>query len=483
VIASLAVQWDLRIVFCEVLFQITIQNHSLEVAMRSPKSDRLFKDIVGRIETGAIAAGSQLPTHRELARRERVSLSVVNRAYRELKRQGLAEAAGRRGTVLTKKAAPALPAQKRNEHGRGLDVIDLSHNYAALPELDSAMKRLFASAISAYCDDPTHVRTEALMHQIGRQWMSLLSIPSDDLAVLGCWGGQHGIQACLLAFAGLNEAIAVEPFTYTGLKLAASVLGIKLVSVEADRNGMMPAALERADRQNSVKAIYLMPSFQNPLGTTMPASRRRELAEVCSKRDFFIIEDDPHRYLMSNAIPSFIDLAPDRCAHVTTMSKVLGPAMRLGFVATSPRNSLRLQSAIRSGNWTLPLLEASVMTAALDQFLPKSVLTLRKHARKRQVIARKIFDNHEIVGSRDAPHFCLKLQPNWKSSQLSAVSLECGIKISAGALYVSDKTTEAQLDFIRVSLMSEPTEPRLVEGLHRLHELINASPAAFLSAS
>jgi DNA-binding transcriptional MocR family regulator len=458
-------------------------NFPKEAAMRSPKSDRLFNDLVGRIETGAISAGSQLPTHRELARREQVSLSVVNRVYRELKRQGIAEAAGRRGTVLTNRAVSALPAQKKAEHGRGLDIIDLSHNYAALPELDSAMKNLFTSTISAYCDDPTHARTEALMHQIGRQWMSLLSISSDDLTVLGCWGGQHGIQACLLAFVGLNEQIAVEPFTYTGLKLAASVLGIKLVSVEADRNGMMPAALERAARHSSIKAIYLMPSFQNPLGTTMPASRRRELAEVCAKRDLFIIEDDPHRYLIASAIPSFVDLAPDRSAHVTTMSKVLGPAMRLGFVATSPRNSLRLQSAIRSGNWTLPLLEASVMAVALDQFLPKSVLTLRKHARKRQEIARKILHNHEIVGSRDAPHFCLKLRRDWKSSQFSTVSLECGTKISAGALYVSDKSTAAELDFIRVSLMSEPAETRLVEGLRRLHELLSASPAAFLSAS
>ena len=407
----------------------------------------------------------------------------MNRVYRELKRQGLAEAAGRLGTMLTNSAARAPLPQKKTDRGRVLDVIDLSHNYAALPELDNAMKALFASAISAYCDDPTHARTEALMYQIGRQWASLLSIHSDDLSILGCWGGQHGIQACLLAVAGLNGAIGVEPFTYTGLKLAASVLGVTLVSIETDHEGMLPAALERAAKQGSIKVIYLMPSFQNPLGTTMPAARRRELAEVCIKRDLFIIEDDPHRYLIANPIPSFMDLAPHHCAHVTTLSKVLGPAMRLGFVMTSPRSSRRLQSAIRSGNWTLPLLEASVMASALDQFLPKSILTLRKHAGRRQKLARKIYKNHEVVGSADAPHFCLTLGSDWKSSQLSTISLECGVKVSAGALYAADESTKAERDFIRVSLMSEPTETRLAEGLRRLHEVINASPAAFLDAS
>jgi DNA-binding transcriptional MocR family regulator len=451
--------------------------------MRSPKSERLLEDLASQIESGAIPAGSHLPTHRELAKSRNVSLSVVNRVYRELKRQGLAQAAGRRGTVLTNRTVRPPRSQQKTDRGRVLDVIDLSHNYAALPELDHALKALFASKISAYCDEPTHARTEALMYQIGRRWTSLLSIQSEDLSILGCWGGQHGIQACLLAAAGLGGAIAVEPFTYTGLKLAASVLGITLVSVETDQDGMMPAALERAARQGSIKAIYLMPSFQNPLGTTMPAARRRELADVCIKRSLFIIEDDPHRYLVANAIPSFLDIAPHQCAHVTTLSKVLGPAMRLGFVITSPRSSRRLQSAIRSGNWTLPLLEASVMASALDRFLPKSILTLRQHAHRRQKIARKIFKNREIVGTQDAPHFCLKLGSDWKSSQLSTVSLECGVKISAGTLYASDEATKSESDFIRVSLMSEPTETRLAEGLRRLHEVINASPAAFLSAS
>ena len=453
--------------------------------MRSPKSGKLYEEIVAQIENGTMALGTRLPTHRDLARRERVSLSVVNRVYSELKRKGLAKASGRRGTVLVSKASPPSSASHRPaaQSGQGSDIIDLSHNYAALPELNNAIKLAFKSAVGDYFDDTIHGKIESLVTDIGGRWLSLLSIKPKDLNILGCWGGQHGILACLLAFSGLDQQIAVSPFTYTGLKLAASVLGIKIVSVPADRDGILPAALEQTARQQSIKAVYLMPSFHNPLGTTMPAIRRQKLAEVCSKNEIFVIEDDPHRYLIQRSIPSFLELIPDRCAHVTTMSKVLGPTMRLGFIATSPRNSLRLQSAIRSANWALPILEAKVMAAALDQFLPSSIVKLREHARKRQTIARKIFKNHEIIGSLAAPHFCLKLGRNWKSSQLSSVSLECGFKISAGTLYATDKAAETELDFIRVSLMSEPSEARLVEGLRRLRELIETSPAAFLTSS
>ena len=226
--------------------------------LRSPKSARLFRDVLSQIASGKLPAGSRLPTHREFASEKRVSLSVVNRVYSELQRAGYTEAAGRRGTVITAKALPQTPTAGSPER----DVVDLSHNYAVLPDLNTQIKSLFLEALPGYVEEPTQARTETLVQQAGRQWLSLLSLPSDGLTVLGCWGGQHGIQACLLALAGLDQSIAVEPFTYTGLKLAASVLGAKLVSVEADGDGMRPDALQRMARETKIKAVYLMPSFQ-----------------------------------------------------------------------------------------------------------------------------------------------------------------------------------------------------------------------------
>src|SRR6185312_14588086 len=125
------------------------------LTMRSPKSGKLYEEIVAQIENGTMALGTRLPTHRDLARRERVSLSVVNRVYSELKRKGLAKASGRRGTVLVSKASPPSSASHRPaaQSGQGSDIIDLSHNYAALPELNNAIKLAFESAVGDYFDD------------------------------------------------------------------------------------------------------------------------------------------------------------------------------------------------------------------------------------------------------------------------------------------------------------------------------------------
>src|SRR5690348_12119318 len=125
---------------------------------RFRKSDRLFQEILSQITSGKLPPGAHLPTHRDLAKQKRVSLSVINRAYSELQRAGYTEAAGRRGTVITTKAQPQASTAGPLES----DVIDLSHNYAVLPDLNAEIKSLFVEMLPSYVDEPTHARTEAL---------------------------------------------------------------------------------------------------------------------------------------------------------------------------------------------------------------------------------------------------------------------------------------------------------------------------------
>ncbi len=452
--------------------------------MRPSKSDPLLEDLVCQIESGTLPVGARLPTHRELAESKRVSLSVVNRVYGELARRGLVAAGGRRGTVVTFARPSGSPLHRAPVSPAAPDaVIDLSHNYVAFRTLDEAIKSLFASIALSDWDQSRQGSNETLAAQVGRRWLATLGTDASRSAVFGCSGGQHGILASLLAFVGHGGCIAADPFTYTGVKLAAAVLGISIASVPSDRDGMIPAALEKIAKKRAVKAVYLMPSFHNPLGTTMPQTRRAALAEVCQRHDLMVIEDDPHRWLASDETPAFLELLPERCVHVTTMSKVLGPGVRLGFVSADPAHGLRLHAAIRSANWTSPDLETRVVAAALDTVIPNFVTRLRSEAARRQIAARRILKAHKVVASDRAPHICVVLGSKWTSPQLATVALDHGVKISAGASYAVDRSADSDLDFVRVSLMSEMDEARLLGGLRRLSDLLDASPAAFLSAS
>ena len=86
--------------------------------------------------------------------------------------------------------------------------------------------------------------------------------------------------------------------TYPGLKAAAAALGVNLIGVEMDADGIVPAALERACRRHAeVKVIYLMPTMHNPTTATMPVSRRAQIAQIIRKRGLTLIEDDPYAFL------------------------------------------------------------------------------------------------------------------------------------------------------------------------------------------
>lgn len=92
-----------------------------------------------------------------------------------------------------------------------------------------------------------------------------------------------------------------DSLTYPGFLRAARALGLKIVGVPRDASGMLPDAIERCRRETGARVLYLNPTIQNPTTCTMPADRRREIAELIHRHDLTLIEDDPYWPLASDA--------------------------------------------------------------------------------------------------------------------------------------------------------------------------------------
>ena len=97
---------------------------------------------------------------------------------------------------------------------------------------------------------------------------------------------------------------------------------------------MIPAALERMLAKNRVKFVYLVPTFQNPTGRTLPLDRRRAIARILVKHNTLLIEDDPYSALRYRGRPiqSIKTLAPLNVVYISTLSKVLAPGSESDFV-------------------------------------------------------------------------------------------------------------------------------------------------------
>jgi 2-aminoadipate transaminase len=152
-------------------------------------------------------------------------------------------------------------------------------------------------------------------------------------------GSQGGLDAVGKVCIGRGDGVAVEAPTYLGALQAFSPYGPRYLPLATDENGALPDALAALIQRGGVKLIYLVPTFQNPTGRTLPLDRRRAIAELIRAHDVLLVEDDPYSALRyrGEALPPIKAFAPDHVAYISTLSKVFAPGLRIGFVVAPAR--------------------------------------------------------------------------------------------------------------------------------------------------
>jgi 2-aminoadipate transaminase len=146
-------------------------------------------------------------------------------------------------------------------------------------------------------------------------------------------GSQGVLDALGKALISKDDTIAVEEPTYLGALQAFDPYEPQYVTLETDDEGLVPDSLDSVLSSTRVKFVYLVPTFQNPSGRTLSIERRIMIAEIISRHDALLIEDDPYsdlRYDGENQLPVKI-LAPEHVVYIGTLSKIFAPGLRIGY--------------------------------------------------------------------------------------------------------------------------------------------------------
>ena len=146
-------------------------------------------------------------------------------------------------------------------------------------------------------------------------------------------GSQGVLDALGKVLISSGDQVAVEAPTYLGALQAFTPYEPDYVSMDTDDSGLIPESLDRVLASGKVKFIYLVPTFQNPTGRTLPLERRRQIADIIKKYNALLVEDDPYGALRyrGQAITPIKALAPDNVVYISTLSKVFAPGLRIGF--------------------------------------------------------------------------------------------------------------------------------------------------------
>lgn len=147
------------------------------------------------------------------------------------------------------------------------------------------------------------------------------------------------LEAGAMLFAhllGRGDRVAVEQPSYDRTLLLLSQLGVELVPIPLQADGLDVAALEAALADGPIKLAHVIPNAHNPAGCTLSAAKRARLVELAAEHGFWIFEDDPYRELPFEGAPLETMLSldgADRVIHASSFSKTVSPGVRVGYLA------------------------------------------------------------------------------------------------------------------------------------------------------
>ncbi|HEY2062781.1 MAG TPA: PLP-dependent aminotransferase family protein [Amycolatopsis sp.] len=392
-------------------------------------------ELAAEIEAGRLRPGDRLPPQRRFARDRGIAGSTAARVYSELTRRGLAVGEVGRGTFV--RAARPAPEPALAEPGDAR--VDLELNFAVLPS---------QSAKLAYALEPllrADVFTDAL-YPVGAAGTKAVREAAAGLLARGGWtpdpgtllitgNGRQGIAAAVSAFVPMGERLAVEALTYPVVKAMALRLGVELVPIATDADGLVPAALAAAHAAAPVRALYVQPTLHNPLGPTMPAARRAELADTVRRLDLPVIEDGIYTFLRPDTAP-LAALVPERTVFVDSLSKRVAPGLTAGFLVTPAQWTSRLAAAVRSGGWSASrfAMEAATRWIA-GGVLAEVEDAKRADAAKRAKIVDERLAGFRVLGDPAAYHRWWELPEQWRAETFVAAAARRGIALSPAAAF------------------------------------------------
>ena len=169
-------------------------------------------------------------------------------------------------------------------------------------------------------------------------------IPATAEDVLITTGSQQALALVATVLLDPGDAVLVEEPSYLAALQSFAFAGARAVPVPCDEDGLEPDALPALIAQHRPKFLYCIPNFQNPTGRTLSESRRARLAQLAAEHDLWIVEDDPYGELRYGGVAARSiaahEPATDRTVAVSSLSKVLAPGLRIGWLR-APRELLR----------------------------------------------------------------------------------------------------------------------------------------------
>ncbi|HEY0477942.1 MAG TPA: PLP-dependent aminotransferase family protein [Kofleriaceae bacterium] len=331
-----------------------------DAALAAPLFAQIANAITEQIRGGRLASGDVLPGSRALARELGVDRDTVIAAYGDLEAQGLLTTVPRTGTVVADPPRgagvqrglarqlgyaidPGPPAFTPHPDPPGAIVLA-----AGVPDLRlvpgeliarayrRAMRRHAADVLGYSTSTAGHVRLRTALARLVRDARGIAAT-ADDVMITR--GSQMALDLVARAIVRPGDVVCVEALGYRPSWRALERAGARLVGIPVDAGGLDVDALARTCARTAIRLLYVTPHHQYPTTAVLTAGRRARLLALAHKHRFAVLEDDYDHEFHYEGRPVLPLATMDPhgvVVYIGTLSKILAPGLRLGFVV-APR--------------------------------------------------------------------------------------------------------------------------------------------------
>ncbi|WP_158246133.1 PLP-dependent aminotransferase family protein [Sulfobacillus sp. hq2] len=456
----------------------------------------LVEWLVSSIHEGVWLPATRLPPERNLAEQLGLNRSTVATAYLELQARGLVERRQGSGTYVRgdlwgitpdwprymERAAfrPLAPLARQIEESRqragGWDFSegDIGSDFWPVSTLQRLLADVELKKVLGY---EKQLGLPSLREAVGLEMKRHLDIDLDPESVLITAGAQQALYLLARGLLHPGDTIAIEKPSFYYSQALFQSSGERLLPIPMDGDGIMPDALAHIIRNHRPSMVWLNPTYHNPTASTLSLARRQAVIALCSTWNLPIVEDDAFAHLRvagtPQAPPPLFRLAEQASVlYVGSLSKIVAPGMRIGWIA-GPRAIITCLGEIRRqiDAGTPSLVQALAAGPLTSPAWPSHVEAVSHALRNRRDAFHRALSGFADLRAEWTPpegglHFWLNVGGSVPDHVRIKWAVDVGVTYAPGRLYGADDGF-VRLNYARLS----PGQAAV--GLARLKDAIN----------
>lgn len=450
---------------------------------------RLAERIENDIDNGVLVSGAKLPPQRDLAYDIGVTIGTVGRAYALLRERGLVSGEVGRGTYVLERngVQPSIiePPPLPHEGSRSVEAPagKLHFDSTAAPNVgqNSAIETITSAICRDYPDDVASYARNFPEHwfRAGSAWLSRNGFAPSPDTIVPTLGAHAAIVSIIAAVTQPGDFIVFEHLTYTQVARSAGLIGRRMALVRSDAHGIDPEDFEAVCAQKHPKVAFLMPTWQNPTGATMPVERRAAIAEVARRYNVLLIEDDLYGALTDDRTPLLAEFAPERVFVVGGLSKSVAAGVRGGWLSCPAhfRHSIRVAHKMVTGGMPFLLAELCaqlVLSGEAAAIRARSIAEINA----RLDIVRRTLAGSDFNIAANIPFVWLALPEPWNSGTFKNAAYGQGVLVDDEDEFKAGRSDQV-FHRVRIGISAPRSRAEVEGGLIKLRRLLDEGDAGY----